>query len=428
MINTQTYFIPSCDDSELRIKRESLLELKLTYDEDKDTQAVLCIISGLGGDIKDDMYMSQYCARNYSVAVLNVNYHGIGNRPQTGAEFYIDEIDKTILQASLEALGIALPIAISNLKSYEEFYCVCDAINKFIERLKKSGELSEDYLLYLSLGLKPARNEYQNYGIMQAMDILNALLYVKNHIFKNAHLKTILVGASHGGYLAHLCAKIAPWNVDFIVDNSSAVSLNNDLWRFIGFGKELDYIKYCSVAINYIFKNIKFAAFDKTYWTSNSQSPYYFSKSRKLIRESLNEEHLNLQATYPKTSYIIYHSKFDQYVPLEEKQRQVDILQKLGFRVEFFKITDEKEVDGKFIKNLTHGMGIPMKLIIKKHLKPILEQMGGGFTKLRGEALEEKLPRDYKKEIHYKSDDLIYSFKEEKGKILLSITKSNSIF
>ncbi|TXE85102.1 DUF2920 family protein [Campylobacter peloridis] len=408
MLKNETYFINSCDDAELNIKRESKLEFKLTYDDSKEIEAIVCIISGIGGDIKDDLYISDYCARNYNVAVLNVNYHCIGNRPQTGAEFYIDDIDKMILKVSLDTLGINnLPIDVQTLKTYDEFYCVIDVINKFIERLKKTQELDENYLLYLSLGFKPTKNEYQNYGIMQAMDILNAILYTKNHLLKKQKLKTILAGASHGGYLANLCAKIAPWNTDYIIDNSSHVTLDNNLWRFVGFGKEIDYVRYCSAGITHIFKNVKFAAFDKTLWTTNKQSPYYFSPARKLIRETLNKEHLNIQAKYPKAKYIAYHSKFDQYVPLEEKEEYVSILKEHGLDVEFIKVIDEKQIDGKFIKNLTHGMGIPMKLLIKKHLPQILQ-----------EPLKDKT---CEKEISYKCDDLIYTFKEEDEKIRLSI-------
>ncbi|MBF7067646.1 DUF2920 family protein, partial [Campylobacter volucris] len=56
------------------------------------------------------------------------------------------------------------------------------------------------------------------------------------------------------------------------------------------------------------------------------------------------------------------------------------------------------------------GCGIPMKLLIKKHLDEILK-----------EPLQDK---SCKKEISYKCDDLIYTFKEEDNKILLDIQKS----
>ncbi|EAJ2998299.1 DUF2920 family protein, partial [Campylobacter coli] len=219
-------------------------------------------------------------------------------------------------------------------------------------------------------------------------------------------MKTILIGVSHGGYLANLCAKISPWNIDVVLDNSSNVTLDNDLWRFIGFGREIDYVKYCSVGITHMFKNIKLAAFDKTYWTTNKQSPYYFSNARKIVREPLNKEHLKIQSLYPKPKYIAYHSKFDQYVLLEKRENYFNILRELGFEVDFIKITDEKEIDGKFIKNLEHGCGIPMKLLIKKHLLQILK-----------EPLQDKI---CKKEVSYKCDELVYTFKEENHQIILN--------
>ncbi|WP_263726275.1 DUF2920 family protein, partial [Campylobacter sp. IFREMER_LSEM_CL292] len=95
---------------------------------------------------------------------------------------------------------------------------------------------------------------------MQAIDILNALLYIrKSSPFKameGGGIKHILIGSSHGGYLAHLCAKIAPWLVDVVIDNSSHVSLTN-LWRVIGFGKEIDYTKYYNFLTPNTFNHIK---------------------------------------------------------------------------------------------------------------------------------------------------------------------------
>ncbi|EFP6749171.1 DUF2920 family protein, partial [Campylobacter jejuni] len=115
-----------------------------------------------------------------------------------------------------------------------------------------------------------------------------------------------------------------------------------------------------------------------------------------------------IQSLYPKPKYIAYHSKFDQYVLLEKRENYFNILRELGFEVDFIKITDEKEIDGKFIKNLEHGCGIPMKLLIKKHLLQILK-----------EPLQDKI---CKKEVSYKCDELVYTFKEENHQIILNIT------
>ncbi|MBF7069167.1 DUF2920 family protein [Campylobacter volucris] len=415
MIINKTYEINSCDDVELNIKRESKLEFKLIYDDSKEIEALVCIIQGLGVDMSDPVleFNMQYFASKYNVAVVTMDYHCIGNRPQIGAKFYLDNIDKLVFEASLKALNIEIPYDIQKLNTFEEFHPAMDYLNKKIANMKNNWELDRNYYLDLSVSLQPTRNEYQNYGIMQTIDVINTLLYIKaNPPFKIAGggIKTILTGVSHGAYMALLCAKIAPWNVDVILDNSSHVTLDGDAWRYIGFGKEIDYTQYFCFGTFHFFNNIRLCVCEKTLWTTNKQSPYYFSNARKIIREPLNKEHLKTQSLYPKPKYIAYHSKFDQYVPLEEREEYFSILKDLGFNVDFIKITSEKEIDGKFIKNLEHGCGIPMKLLIKKHLNEILK-----------EPLQDK---SCKKEISYKCDDLIYTFKEEDNKILLDIQKS----
>ena len=413
MLVNKTYEISSCDDIELGIKRESKLEFKLSYDDSKQIRAIVCIIPGFGADINDDLYISDYVARNYEVAVINVNYHCIGNRPQTGASYYLDNIDKLILDTSLNAINLQVPFNVYDINSYDELNNNMRYINNELSRLKQDGILSQNYCLNLHTSLAPTKNEYQNFGIMQAQDILNAILFIKSNLpFKistGGGVKVILFGSSHGGYLANLCAKISPWNIDFVIDNSSYVNLDK-FWRIIGFGKEVDFMQYAEFSTFDFFQNINMHLSTKTFWTSNKNSPYYFSKARKLIREILQNDHIKTQSLYPKPKYILYHSKFDQYVDLSEREELIKNLNKNGFEVEFYKFLSEKDIDGTFIKDLTHGMGISMKLLIKKHLSQILN--------------EEIKNKDCKKEISYKSDDLIYTFKEEDNKIKLDITKA----
>ncbi|MFG5098030.1 DUF2920 family protein, partial [Campylobacter lari] len=72
---------------------------------------------------------------------------------------------------------------------------------------------------------------------------------------------------------------------------------------------------------------------------------------------------------------------------------------------------NKNQIDGKFIKNLEHGLGMSIKTLIKKHLSKILE-----------ENLQDKT---CKKEISYKCDDLVYAFNEDNNQIILSIVNSN---
>ena len=93
MIINKTYEIPSCDDVELGVKRDSLLEFKLCYDDEKPVRALVFIVPGLGGDANENYreHLAQFVASEFNVAVASVNYHCIGNRPQTGAFVFKDD-------------------------------------------------------------------------------------------------------------------------------------------------------------------------------------------------------------------------------------------------------------------------------------------------------------------------------------------------
>ncbi|EAH4911459.1 DUF2920 family protein, partial [Campylobacter jejuni] len=144
-------------------------------------------------------------------------------------------------------------------------------------------------------------------------------------------MRTILFGNSYGGYLANLCAKIAPWSIDFILDNSSFVNLFGNIFRLIGFGKEIDFTRYHGTYDDTLFKNIFLYLSDKTYWNNNKFSKNYFSNARKIIREPLNKEHLIIQSLYPNPKYILYHSIFDERSPFKNKENFVHILKELNF-------------------------------------------------------------------------------------------------
>ncbi|EAJ6849939.1 DUF2920 family protein [Campylobacter jejuni] len=407
MIINQIYSIDSCDDVELNIKRGSKLEFRLTYDDSKEIEAIICIIPGGAEDMNSYIYIDDYLTRNYKVAVININYHCIGNRPHLGSGFYLDDIDKFILDTSLKAINLKC-INVYDINSYENLNNTFIRIDQEIQKLKLNQQLHQNYKLKTHVSFLPFKNEYQNFGIMQAMDILNAMFYIKeNSPFKlmGGGIRTILFGNSYGGYLANLCAKIAPWSIDFILDNSSFVNLFGNIFRLIGFGKEIDFTRYHGTYDDTLFKNIFLYLSDKTYWNNNKFSKNYFSNARKIIREPLNKEHLIIQSLYPNPKYILYHSIFDERSPFKNKENFVHILKELNFKVEFFAIS---QVDNKFIKNLNHGMGLSTKLFFKKHLLQILK-----------EPLQDKI---CKKEVSYKCDELVYTFKEENHQIILNIT------
>ena len=403
MLVDGSYEILSCDDVELGIKRSSALSFYACYDDVKEAKALLVIISGFGED-SDSGYrthLMQTMVENYDVACISVDYHCIGNRPQLGAKFGLDDIDRAILIRELAKIGITLPIDLKIV------------LNEEITIRKESGVLPDDFILDISMTMLPTKNEYQNFGVMQAMDVLNAVLYTKKYInnAKFEHLPVIMVGSSHGGYLAHMCAKIAPWLVDGVIDNSSYAIF---LWKLIGFGKEIDFTRFFGCGTGNLYENLNLYFCDKTYWTLNDKSPYYFSDAREEIRNILNLDHLNVQSGYKKPIYVSYHCTYDnETAPAKDKTELYEALKKLNFDATLHMVKDESEVDGKFIKSLTHGMGMSYKLLLQRELPDVMKKILS--KKDKKDEINEKC-------IEYKCGDLLYKFSEVSDHIRLEVT------
>ncbi|EAK0934181.1 DUF2920 family protein [Campylobacter jejuni] len=413
MIVSKTYEIDSCDDVELGIKRESKLEFKLCFDDEKEIKALVFIIPGLGGDADYNYreHLAEFVASEYNAAVASVNYHCIGNRPQTGSTFFMDDIDKLILKTSCEALGVQ--VNLDKLNSLEELSSILKEVDQILEEQKNQKLINPNFKLSIHLSLQPTKNEYQNFGIMQAQDLLNVALYLKKHApfdTMGGGIPVIMVGSSHGGYLAHLAAKIAPWLIDGVIDNSSYAKF---LWRLVGFGKEIDFMRYYCFGTAIFFKHIHTYCSDKTFWTSNSSLNNFFSVPRRMIRYILEPKHLEIQANYPKPCYTSYHSFYDKEIaPPDEKLELYKYLEQFGFDAELYMIKNPDQVDGRFIKSLEHGMGMSIKTLISKELPLMLQK------------IKQNSKKDCKEKcISYPCEDLLYQFSEKDDKILLKIDK-----
>ncbi|EPT3993451.1 DUF2920 family protein [Campylobacter upsaliensis] len=407
MIVFKSIEIDSTDDIELNIKRSSKLDFKLSYDDEKEIEAILVLIQGTGDDA-DNAYLKfimENLAKKHNAAIISPNYHGIHSRPQTGARIFFDDVDCQIMLDLCEEQGIAMTK--ETIKAYEP-QKILEYLNHQIFLKKRDKILDEDYAASVHLSLEHPKNEYQNWGIMPAMDIINAILHLKkNPPFKTGggSLRVVVSGGSYGGYLALMCAKIAPWLIDGVIDNSGSGLFS---WRMIGFGKELDFKTYygCGARIG----DVHFLLSDKTFWTLDAHSLYFFSQSRSDIRYILNPTHLETLAKFNHIIFVSYHSKNDTFLaPYTEKVELFELLKKLKFDAHLHLIQDESEVDGKFVKNLDHGLGIPFKALINKEFPPLLEK------------IKKQKKKPCKKSISYTCYDLIYHFSEQNHKMKLEI-------
>ncbi|EOV2545841.1 DUF2920 family protein [Campylobacter jejuni] len=368
MLINQTFEIDSCDDVELGIKRTSKLEYRISYDDEKDIKAIVFIVGGFGANANISFldFDREYIAKNFDVVVVHVFYHCFCARQSIDQKYNPKLIPN---QDDLERVnGILKNINLGHLSvNKDNFEQIIPLIEQKVNKMKQAGLVDESQKIELSCDFIPPNGDYQNYGIMAAIDHINALKDLVKRFPKFADLPKIYGGGSYGGYLALLIAKIAPWYVDGVIDNSGSAlpPLNYILGREMESG--------CDYVLN--SSHILIQCFLKTHWTRKENSPYFFNNENYFIRTLLNKDHLILQSQKNKNIiYVSYHSKEDPLTPANFKELTMQILKILGYDVSL-NLIDENKIDGKFIKNLDHGCGIPDKALFRKELPLMLEKL-----------------------------------------------------
>ncbi|ENG8155638.1 DUF2920 family protein [Campylobacter jejuni] len=403
MLINQSFEIDSCDDVELNIKRTSKLEYRISYDDEKEIKAIVFIIGGYGANANIyflDSYRN-YIAKNFDVVAVHVFYHCFCQRRSdvekysTLADFTKDDlklIEKVLRKYNIPCDQLANNTVVSH----------CEYLSEIMTELKMLNRLPYDFEERLSATFIPSRGEYQNFGIMAAIDHINALKDLVKRFPKFADLPKIYGGGSYGGYLALLIAKIAPWYVDGVIDNSGSAlpPLNYIL------GREMEH-SYGDYYEDFPHNRIIF--FLKTHWTLKENSPYFFNNENYFIRTLLNKDHLILQSQKNKNIiYVSYHSDKDPLTPANFKQQTMQILKILGYDVSL-NLIDENKIDGKFIKNLDHGCGIPDKALFRKELPLMLEKL-----QKRKSLMQEN-------SISYPCGNKVFTFKDVENQLKLII-------
>lgn len=370
MLINQTFEIDSCDDVELNIKRTSKLEYRISYDDEKDIKAIVFIVGGFGANVNISFldFDREYIAKNFDVVVVHVFYHCFCHR-RSNVEKYsaitmFTKEDVSNLSQALLDIGIKIDVDIQNAHQCYEL------LNQNITTLKSQGRLVQNYQAKLSSTFIPPNGDYQNFGIMPAIDHINALKDLVKRFPKFADLPKIYGGGSYGGYLSLLIAKIAPWYVDGVIDNSGTVL---PLLECI-IGRKLNKPEFI-----YNDPNTLIEMFIKTYWIREDEnSSYFFANENYMIRSLLNSSHLTIQANINKNIiFISYHSLKDEFNTAKDKQTLFLAYKELGYDATLYLIKDESEIDGRFIKDLNHGMRISDKALFRKELPLMLEKLQG---------------------------------------------------
>ncbi|EAH8542103.1 DUF2920 family protein [Campylobacter coli] len=402
MLINQIFEIDSCDDEELEIRRKSKLEYRVSYDDEKEMKAIVFMVRGFGAN-KNISFLDfdrEYIAKKFDVVVINVFYHCFSHRqsiePRYSASVTFQDKDIQNLKFAFDRLGINFKYDSTNILGSLGY------LDNIIQDLKNQDKIGVDFKLSLTGTLVPPNGEYQNYGIMAAIDHINALKDLVKRFPKFAHLPKIYGGGSYGGYLSLLVAKVAPWYVDGIIDNSGAVLpllisiIGNDLntGDFIFREKNIDL--FCSTV---------------THWTrTDDASPYFFGNENYMIRALLNSSHLQIQTKNNNNIiFISYHSAKDGFGTSKDKETLFEIYKALGYDAKLHLIKDESQIDGRFIKDLKHGMRITDKALFRKELPLMLEKLQG-----RKSLMQEK-------SISYPCGNKAFTFKDVGNKFELAI-------
>ncbi len=370
MLINQIFEIDSCDDVELGIKRTSKLEYRISYDDEKEIKAIVFIIGGFGANANISFldFDREYIAKKFDVVAVHVFYHcfcarrSVDEKYSTFAMFTKEDLPN--LSQALFDVGINTRVSLENAHQCYEL------LDQYIAALKSQGKLTQNYQARLTLTLIPPHGDYQNFGIMAAIDHINVLkdLVKKFPNFKN--LPKIYGGGSYGGYLSLLIAKIAPWHVDGVIDNSGSVF---PLLNYI-IGRNIN-------KCDYFFNdpNILAEAFIRTYWTRKDEnSPYFFANENYMIRALLNSSHLQIQAKKNNNIiFVSYHSVKDEFGTSKDKEMLFESYKVLSYDTTLHLIKDENDIDGRFIKDLKHGMRITDKALLRKELPTMLEKLQG---------------------------------------------------
>ncbi|EAJ9489454.1 TPA: DUF2920 family protein [Campylobacter jejuni] len=402
MLINQTFKIDSCDDVELGIKRTSKLEYRISYDDEKDIKAIVFIIGGFGANANISFldFDREYIAKNFDVVAVHVFYHCFCARKSIDQKYN----PKLILnQDDLERVnGILKNINLGHLLANEDnFEQIIPLIEQRAGEIKQAGLVDKSQKIELFCDFVPPNGDYQNYGIMAAIDHINALKDLVKRFPKFADLPKIYGGGSYGGYLSLLIAKIAPWYVDGVIDNSGVCLpfLPHIL------GREMEQAEFVFEGDNH-----RIYPFVQKYWTRKINSPFYFSDENYLIRAILNSNHLKIQTNYNDNMiFVSYHSQSDQGAPAENKIHLYEIYKILGYDATLNLIKDESDIDGRFIKSLEHGMRITDKALFRKELPLMLEKLQG-----RNSLMQEN-------SISYPCRDKIFVFKDVRNSFKLQI-------
>lgn len=199
--------------------------------------------------------------------------------------------------------------------------------------------------------------DHQDFGVIQAIDILTSLSHIKSidNYKKLDWSKLSVVGTSHGGYLASMCDKLAP--------NTFNTILNNAGWLY-----SMKYEIFQKTVTSNYASELLFSCNENNYWEKDIHSNNFFNKQHKEIRSLINIDHIIQQKEQTLISnnklYIFSHTLNDEIIPIKDKDNYINIINKYYSNINYIRLDDKDKLDGKTFKTFEHGANVSLKGLV----------------------------------------------------------------
>lgn len=165
----------SFKDFELQIPRSAPLEYRVSFDTQKDLKAIVFLIGGFGANANMSFFdfEREVVAKEFPVLCVQVLYHCFCARVSITKDYnpepIMQEGDLKILQKVASICGV------SKVQDVADFSSKLALIDEALGVLKAKGELEEEFRALFHTDFDPLRGEYQNYGLLPALDHIATL-------------------------------------------------------------------------------------------------------------------------------------------------------------------------------------------------------------------------------------------------------------
>jgi hypothetical protein len=341
----ETVTIEGPRDFELDRERSHPLVYTITWPDALPASGLVLVIGGCGGEGETSKGKSrntrEYIAANCGLAAVSVDYHCIQTRSWNGGAINIDAREHYALIGM--ATAARLPVA-----------DVMD-IDLLAHALGQSGQQVTAYAK-----IKPGRGEYQNFGVLQAMDHLAVVGHLIAQGAPFDPTQIFALGGSHGAYIAHLVAKIAPGVLAGIVDNSG---YTQPPISYLGIGTRAEYLHNHNGVV--LICHVEGA------WSYNHRRDHnFYDRNRDLIRDVAYPPHLQIMvraAAGSAMAVAMVNCAVDELVPPDEKQRQADLLNAVGVSAKL-QIIHPEDIDGVLFKKFVHSLDLSFKRLFVRDI------------------------------------------------------------